>query len=425
MVYNLRVVVERTDGDKISPRLFIPGDRVAGKVVLTLTEDENVESVVIDFKGKCQTKIVTDNGQNRRTYTYECVFFAQQRVLFKGPFKMRADTYEYPFAFQFPEKLNHTNGEFRDNNWAPTYSTNGPKPLPPTCSTLGYNGICEIYYHLTARVPRTFADWKDKHDLNFTPSRAILHPAPLPKKSNEYNGSTYHRHYRLTDEGTCRTLTTRESIKEAFRHHAATSTVNFTFNATAPTAIVIGRPYAVDLTITSPDEATGNIMPPFIVKTWVLILNTRTDIRVPALLSDRQKLMETNITISSGTLNCLTPLNKQLRIANLFPKDKIYAPPTFECIAVRRSYDLELKVDVECLGETSKFKVKWRNIILYPAKMEGSVEQAIKTIESSTAQRGIEQHGGLPAYDGGSTSVEPQVEEQLPSYGNAVKGDAA
>jgi hypothetical protein len=92
---------------------------------------------------------------------------------------------------------------------------------------------------------------------------------------------------------------------------------------------------------------------------------------------------------------------------------------------VRRSYDLELKVDVECLGETSKFKVKWRNIILYPAKMEGSVEQAIKTIESSTAQRGIEQHGGLPAYDGGSTSVEPQVEEQLPSYGNAVKGDAA
>ena len=424
MVYNLRVVVEQRAGDKKSPQLFIPGDMVAGKVVLKLDEDENVEYVVIDFKGKCRNTIVTGTGQNRRTHKYERVFFAQQRVLFKGPFKMRADTYEYPFAFRFPEKLDWTNGDFKDSMWAQTYSTNGPKPLPPTCSTLGYNGDCEIYYHLTARVPRTFADWEDKYNLNFSPTRAILDPPPLPKMANEYNGSKYHRNYRLTNEGTCRTLTTREAMKEAFRHNAATSTVNFTFNATAPTVIVIGHTYPIDLTITSPDEATGNIMPPFTVKTWQLILKTATDIRVPGMLMDRDKLMETNITISQGTLNVLTPLNKPLRIANLFPKDKVYAPPSFETMAVKRWYDLELKVDVECLGETSSFKVKWRHVLLLPAKMEEVVEQAIKAIENGTAQLGIQQQGGLPAYDGPSTSVEPQVEEQLPSYGHALKGDS-
>ncbi|KAE9376618.1 hypothetical protein N431DRAFT_400868 [Stipitochalara longipes BDJ] len=427
MVYSLRVFVEQpANGEKLLPRLFMPGDRVTGKVVLTLTEDENIDNIFIDFKGKCRTKIVTGSGQNRNAHRYERVFFHKQQTLFKGPFKMRADTYEYPFAFQFPDKFNYTNGEFTDQNWAWTYSTNGPKPLPPTC--LGpdlSSGGCEIYYHLTARVPRSFADWEHKQVLNFSPPRTVPDPAPLPKKASEYNGSTYHRHYRLTDEGTCRTLTTRESMKETFRHNAATSTVNFTLNATAPTTIVIGRTYNIDLMLTSPDEATGNIMPPFTLKTWLLILKTRTAIRVPGVFSDYQKLLEDHISISSGTLNSPTPLNKMRRIANLFPKDKIYAPPTFECMAIKRNYDLELKLNVECLGETSEFKIKWRNVMLFAAKMEDGVEEAIKAIESGTAQLGIEPQGALPPYDGGSASVEPQVEEQLPSYGHAVKGSAS
>jgi hypothetical protein len=109
----------------------------------------------------------------------------------------------------------------------------------------------------------------------------------------------------------------------------------------------------------------------------------------------------------------------------MFPKDRIYAPPTFDAWAVRRNYGLELKINVECLGGTSSFKVKWPSVFLHPAKMEGRVEEAIGAIESGTAQLGIEQQGGLPAYEGGSGSVVPQVEEQLPSYGHAMKGQAA
>jgi hypothetical protein len=214
-------------------------------------------------------------------------------------------------------------------------------------------------------------------------------------------------------------------LKETFKHNAATNTVNFTLNAVAPIAIVIGRPYTMDLTLASPDEATGNIMPDFKLKAWALILKSRTNIRVPGLFSDHQQLLEDHIEINHGTLNIPILLNKSLRITGMFPKDRIYAPPTFDAWAVRRNYGLELKIDVECLGETSSFKVKWPHVFLYPAKMEGGVEEAIKAIESGTAQLGIEQQGGLPAYEGGSGSVVPQVEEQLPSYGHAMKGQAA
>jgi hypothetical protein len=425
MVYSLRVFVEqRSDGEKLQPRLFIPGDRVVGKVVLTLTEDETVENIIIDLKGKCKTKIVRGSGQNRHTHRYELEFYTDRRLLFKGPFKMRADTYEYPFAFQLPESFTYTASGFSDQNWSPEYSTMGTKPLPPTC--LGPYGRheCEIYYRLTARVPKTFSDWEDKYHLNFSPPRTVSDPNPL-LKANENNASTYHRHYRLTDDGTCRTLTTRESLKETFKHNAATNSVNFTLNAVAPIAIVIGRPYTIDLTLASPDEATGNIMPDFKLKAWALILKSRTDIRVPGLFSDHQQLLEDHIEINHGTLNIPILLNKSLRITGMFPKDRIYAPPTFDAWAVRRNYGLELKIDVECLGETSSFKVKWPHVFLYPAKMEGGVEEAIKAIESGTAQLGIEQQGGLPAYEGGSGSVVPQVEEELPSYGHAMKGQAA
>jgi hypothetical protein len=201
---------------------------------------------------------------------------------------MRALTYEYPFAFQIPEKFNYVTSEFSDQNFAPEYSMMGPKPLPPTCmGPYDRNGECEIYYHLTARIPKTFSDYEVKYVLNFCPPRTVSNPAPLLKKANKYNTSTYHRHYRLTDEGTCRPLTTRESMKEAFHHNALTSTVNFTLNAIGPAAIVIGKLYAIDLTVASPNAATGNIMPGFTLKSWTLILKTKTAIRVPGTFSDR------------------------------------------------------------------------------------------------------------------------------------------
>jgi hypothetical protein len=61
-----------------------------------------------------------------------------------------------------------------------------------------------------------------------------------------------------------------------------------------------------------------------------------------------------------------------------------------------------LKVDVECLGEKSGFKIKWPDVVLFAARMEDGVEGAIKGIEMGTAGLGIEQEGGLPRYQGGS-----------------------
>jgi Arrestin (or S-antigen), N-terminal domain len=190
MVYNLRIHVDpQVQGTQTQPRLFIPGDRVSGKVVLTQQEDEKIENIFIELKGKWKTKIVHHGGQNNtQTHRYELDFYTERQTLFKGPFKMRASSYEYLFAFQIPEKFNYVAGEFSDGNFAPEYSFMGPKPLPPTCmGPYDRNGECEIYYHLTARIPKTFSDWEDKYVLNFSPPRTQPDLVPLLKEANEYN----------------------------------------------------------------------------------------------------------------------------------------------------------------------------------------------------------------------------------------------
>lgn len=406
---SLRVVLESpSDGAKPKPRLFIPGDVVAGKVVLSLQEAANIESISIELEGGCKTKVTYHDHifDQTHTYFYTSNFLNLKETLFAGPYKMRASTYEYPFSFRLPETYDHEGGPFKEKSFAPEYSLPGPKPMPLTCTGHGY----QIYYHLKARIPRTFSDWVDKKVLTFSPARRGPDPAPIPQNTDKSNASPCRRHYRITDGGTCRKLTMGESIKEAFHHSAATSTVNFTLNATVPMAIVIGNSSAVDMTLTCLDSANGNPQPLFTLKSYTLFLMSGTTIRAaePHKLYSFERAAYFNLRseIIRCTLNIPLPYNETIRVNGLFPTGETYTCPTFVYNAVKRSYGLELKAVVECLGEEIDFKLKWGSVVLLPARMIGGGSREI-LIEKE-----------LPRYDegAGSTSVVPQVEGDVSDH---------
>jgi hypothetical protein len=135
-------------------QLFFPGDRVSGTVVLNLQDDENIESVIIELKGKYRTTYRERNHEHEHV----TIMFALQKILFKGPFKMRAAKHEYPFSFTFPEQFNYNFLNFRTNAAYAQARMVGPGPLPPHLDHEDSFAGISIYYHLTARVPRTFVD---------------------------------------------------------------------------------------------------------------------------------------------------------------------------------------------------------------------------------------------------------------------------
>jgi hypothetical protein len=73
------------------------GDKVSGKVLFNLMKDENFDQVFVEFYGKCKTKMRSRESKDYRHY--ELIVFKQHELLFKGPYKVRASTYEYPFTF--------------------------------------------------------------------------------------------------------------------------------------------------------------------------------------------------------------------------------------------------------------------------------------------------------------------------------------
>jgi hypothetical protein len=422
---SLRIFLEGpSDGAKPQPRLFIPGDIVAGKVVLTLQEATNIASISIELKGCCGTQVSRYDISLKETQTtfYSNQFLTLKETLFTGPFKMRASTYEYPFSFRLPETFDHKCGFFNNKPFAPEYRLPGPKPMPPTCK-VPHRGDshCGISYHLTARIPRTFSNWDDIKFLTFSPVRTEPDPAPIPQNADKSSASPCRCHYRITDEGTYRKLTMGESMKEAFHHSAATSTVNFTFNATVPTTIVIGNSPAIDMTLICLDSAKGNPLPPFTLKSYALFLKSWTTFRARSRFFDVTDQSILSSEIMRGTLNIPLPPNETISVNGLFPTDETYTCPTFVHDAVKREYALELKVVVDCLGEESNFKLKSGRVVLLAARMIG---EGNREILMGTGELGMQSEQELPRYEerDESASEVPRVEGHVSDHKDVKKG---
>lgn len=399
-------------------QLFIPGDTVSGKVVLDLKDNEKIDSICIELKGKF--RILSGRGQDDRAY--EVDMFRQRKILFQGPFKLRASTYDYPFSFQFPKHFKHDYKEFAEDAFFLGQTKVGPHPLPPTCEDKDIrSGMCAIYYILGVKIPRTFGSWEDNVSLYFTPSRTARSPAPLLKSSKDY--ATLQRQFRLTNEGIPRPLTTREAIKEAFRHQTGTYTVNFSLSVLAPTAIVIGKPYEIEVTLVSNDVETGNSMPSFLMKDYSLFLKSRTEVRAPGAAYDLDCFLEGLISLSGGNLDLPLAINVPMKVNGMFPVNQSYAPPSFTSWAIRRTYALELRSMIFCLGEGFKCNVHCPNVTLYSARIADEVEEATRSIEVRAANLSLVNQEGLPAYGEATGMGRRREDESLPVYEAVITGN--
>jgi hypothetical protein len=76
-----------------------------------------------------------------------------------------------------------------------------------------------------------------------------------------------------------------------------------------------------------------------------------------------------------------------------------------------RTYVLELKVTICCLGKDFKFKIQWSNVTLYSARMVNILEQGPRSIDVETEN--VPGEPLPPAYGegtgiGGDREVPPQ-----------------
>lgn len=389
--------------------LYTPGQRVSGKVVLKLDKDQEVPRVTIRFRGKIKTSITTGGSNQRRTRRHRCIIFQFEKQLFDGGgYKLRATDYEWPFSFTFPEGFNpgtcgldtHTRG-----------FVVGPQPLPPTCSTMSEMGRVagSISYTLKARIPKSFIDAKTKVLLNFTPIRleALPHSMHVPKQ--ESNFVEHQQKYRFDAVGP-RSLTTKESFSDKFHSHTETKIINFNVLISAPTQIVVGKPYPILVTLQSKTEE--EIIPEFKLQSMEVHLKAYTQVRVDGTFGDHIDDTESQVPLLTSTagLDVKLPVNEAIPVTGAFPS-RIYAPPTFSTISMLRDYRLSIHVKVRCLDDTYKSSCRWHTVTLLPAKMEDGVEEAAEMIRSGNLQISDD---SAPAAEQALFTDPPRINEDAP-----------
>ena len=392
--------------------VFGPGDKVAGKVVFSPESDESIESIYVEFRGKCETKISHGNDSQ----IYERQMFRLTETLFQGPYKMKAATYEYPFSFTFPEKFLYRGLEFRDDGRFELPGPDGMLWLPPSCVDYGdRGGSCEVHYHVTATIPRTFMDWEDKILLSFCPWRTELHVPEMRKEASQREARL--RRYRLSEEGVPRLLTKKEVFKEGFKKSAETKFVDFSMSATAPTRIVAGKSYPVEITLTSNGAEQLGTVPEFRIKSCAMFVKSQTYIRVPGAFTDHLDVFDGHIPLtSSSRVDVVLPLGEKQTFNGMFRTRGPFPPPTFSSWAFKRTYGLELKAIVECLGEEEKFKIHWMNVEVLPGKTKTGDGEAIREIEEGMAEMAVAAEG--------LSSYTRTGEESLPRYEKHVDKNA-
>jgi hypothetical protein len=395
---------KRTD---FKAHLFIPRDAVSGEVVLDLKDDEKISSISIELKGKCKT----DSFFGRDGHFYELEIFSQRKTLFQGPFKLRASTYKYPFSLPFPERFEYKRTDFIEDPQLSAQTRLVSHPLPPTCEDNTSSGKCSIYYSLSVKIPRSIGSWEDKVSLNFTPHRSESSPTPLLAVSKH---TKLYQQFRLTNEGIPRPLTSRERMSETFHRHAKTHTVNFSLSALAPTAIVIGKPYEIEVAVVCEDMEEGPGILRFQMKDYSLSLKTRTDVCGLGTTYESGTRLLGDIPLSSGNLDLPLAINQPVQLNDMFPSNLYYAPPSFASVVAKRSYGLELKAKITCIGKDFKCNIYWPNVTLYPARMAFEMSGGSTPIEAGIANLGLVNQERLPSY-GDVTRLPLPVYESVPT----------
>lgn len=89
--------------DQVRDAIYHPGSTVSGTIQLQAQKEQDVEVLTVSFAGRCKAAVRRTNGNgNSTTYHSKGYYFYQTLVLHDKRYKLRADTYTWPFSFQFP-----------------------------------------------------------------------------------------------------------------------------------------------------------------------------------------------------------------------------------------------------------------------------------------------------------------------------------
>lgn len=403
--------------DQPPSSLFTPGSVISGRVVLRSPDDEDVDSISICFIGKSKVyitrRIYTGNNNNRTIYYRDrASFFTFGGPLFNGPFTLPGNReHSWPFHFTFPTTTVEDRSSVYDSadsqNW-----TTAPHALPPNFQDDYGTNYTTISYLLEASLNREHKQVDTELYLNFSPLRQPLPPPPPLICGETYSFASSRLHAGHEDK--------RRSMKEALTDRFSKSTPTLAFNVVAsiPKVVVSGQdfPLSISLQIET-NNTTAEIIPAFDIKIQELYLECYTHCRAmidsafTLYSSEIEKIFDSSTTLAHSLPEMVISRTAQdiSKAIDFNANLPVSVCPSFRSYAITRTYRLMMKVRVETSGKEFDAKFDVPAFTVLPFVVAGGA--AGTGLEYEAPPMLISREQEAPALE----------DEELPSYGNAVK----
>ncbi|KAF2255693.1 hypothetical protein BU26DRAFT_6047 [Trematosphaeria pertusa] len=345
---SLRIVV---DGD--SSRVYRRGERVTGRVILGIEEQDEIRSLRVCFAGTCTTKTtrpfyVTGNDadatQSRRAFEERICLFNFRRDLLPRC-TLAPKKYTWTFAFRFPELT-----EPKYSRWThgSKYSR-GPHPLPPSFHqrTNSPDGQAKVSYHLQAKLVRggPKATAKTYHPLVYQPA-----PRDIPQEPRITSSVLYAQTWKPLSEN--RTAVDKALVKISRRTSAGDRNPRIIPTIHYPQKIAPGQHIPLLLSLTNVHRAVNHgeaCEPECILDSLTVSISTCTTSMCGQPMSQPEDVVLKHVTCLSKTdLNETLPFGTATKLTNNFRLvDNAECVPSFRTYTIIRRYDLTVTVGIK------------------------------------------------------------------------------
>jgi hypothetical protein len=337
----LRVVVDG-DGNKVYRR----GDKVTGKIMLAVEEQEDIESLKVVFAGSCVTKTSRplhvnnkiDPPAQRHDYEEKIRLFNREKELLScrslGPRK-----YSWDFEFVFPES---TEPHFKRLAHGSNYLRE-PHPLPPSfqLKTSGPGGAAQISYFIQARLilSASMETKRCKHVLRYHPRSA----ADIPQRAKVTSSVLYGQVWKPNKEKD------ESRVKKVFSGVSMNSTPRIIPTLNHPEKVSPGQHMPLSLSLLNARDPANHAERECIIDSLSVTISTYSTTMCGHTVTDPEDVVSKHITcISRTSMNRPIPFNKTTTLTSNFRLiDDSECVPTFKTYTITRRYALGISIGIK------------------------------------------------------------------------------
>jgi hypothetical protein len=343
----MRVIV---DGD--SNKIYRKGDKVTGRLVLVVEEEQHLDSLKVVFAGNCITKTSRSFHVNggialspRREFEEKIRLFNQEKEILPKCL-LSAKKYTWTFEFVFPES---TEPRFKHLTHGANYLKE-PHPLPPTfqLKTNVPSGAAQISYFIQARL--TFGASKPVKRC-----RVMLpyHPTPqvdIPRQARCTSAVLYDQIWKpkkALGEGTQKRVS--KVFSRVSRHASSSGAPRVVPSLLYPEIVAPGQHIPISIQLRNSRDTENKAEGNCTIDSLSITISTYSTVMCGNSITQPEDVLSKHVTcITRTNMNKIASFGKTISLTSNFRLvDDVECVPTFKTYTITRRYTMTISVGVK------------------------------------------------------------------------------